>query len=160
MEEDYRSLLKRIDKSFQELNGNPLPSPPDIPDRYTWLHENAPYSILAHNADTDPHFVYANVYALSCFKYTSEEMLSLLSRLSAAEQDRAERQRLLEIVKRNGIAYAYEGPRVDKYGNSFMIYDGVLWQLADADNKIWGQGALFWTQKGNHPAWFSNAINK
>jgi len=160
MRNKYLDLLKKIDNCFLNLNGNYLPCPYGIADRYEWLHEKAPYSILAHNTDADPHFVYANEYALSCFKYSREEMLSLPSRLSAAEQDRAERQRLLQIVTRDGIAYNYEGPRVDKQGNFFTIYDGILWQLTEDNGEVWGQGALFWTEKGNHPDWYNIAINK
>jgi len=148
------SLLKQIDESFAKLNGSVLPCPDNINDRYKWLDEAAPYSILAHNADKDPHFIYANQYALTCFKYTEEEMLALPSRLSAGEQDREERQKLLDTVTKKGIAYNYEGPRVDKNGNTFNIYDGIVWQLRFDDGTIWGQGAIFWTDKDKRPDWY------
>lgn len=144
---EYLKILEKIDNCFYQLSGKYLPSPPHIDNRYEWLHEEAPYSILAHNADPDPHFIYVNKYALSCFKYTNEEMLSIPSRLSAGERDRAERQRLLEIVTKDEIAYGYEGLRVDKYGSYFPIYNGIVWQLKDVDNQIYGQGALFRTEK-------------
>jgi len=158
--EKKRKLIQTIDDSFHKLNGKPLPCPPDVDDRLRWLDEEAPYSILAHNADKDPHFVYANKYALTCFKYTEEEMLALPSRLSAGEQDRAERQRLLEKVTSDGIAYNYEGPRVDKNDKTFNIYDGIVWQLKDDNGTIWGQGALFWTDKKERPDWYSSNINE
>lgn len=158
MPNDHLILLQKMDNCFLKLHGSSLPCPSDISDRYSWLHEKAPYSLLAHNTDADPHFVYANEYALSCFKYNPEEMLCLPSRLSAAEQDRAERQQLLEVVTRDGIAYGYEGPRVDKNGKFFKIYDGILWQLTNDDGSVWGKGALFWTEKGNHPDWYSAVI--
>lgn len=141
------ALIKQIDDCFCKLNGTPLPCPADVSDRYKWLDEEAPYSILAHNHSDDPHFIYANRYALSCFKYTEEEMLSLPSRFSAAEQNRAERERLLQAVTHDGIAYNYTGPRIDKYGNTFTIYRGIVWELRDQDGKVWGQGALFYTEE-------------
>lgn len=148
-----RELLEQIDKCFHRLNGTPLAFPPGIVDRHKWLHTEAPYSILAHNGGEDPVFIYANEYALSCFKYTMKEMLELPSRLSTAEKDREAREKLLKEVTKNGIAYNYSGPRVDKNGNTFMIYDGIVWELRDDDGTVWGQGALFWTDKKKRPDW-------
>lgn len=153
-----RNLIATINESFHKLNGNPLPHPPEIHDIYEWFDKEAPYSILAHNTDTDPHFIYANQFALYCFKYTETEMLALPSRLSAGEQSRTERQRLLDEVSKNGIAYNYSGPRVDKYGKTFNIYDGIVWQLNTGDH-IMGQGALFWDHEGQKPEWYKG-INK
>ncbi|SRR5258708_5168625 len=153
--EQYSTLIAQIDECFRALTGEHLPCPPGIPDRYQWLHEHAPYSILAHNAEADPHFIYANRYALACFKYTAEEMLSLPSRLSAVAQDRAQRERLLQDVTHDGIAYNYTGPRVDKYENRFMIYDGIVWQLQSGQGVVWGQGALFWTSEQERPGWYT-----
>lgn len=152
--EQTLNLIKQIDDSFRELSGEDLYRPPTIHNPYQWLHEDAPYSILVHNTATDPHFIYANKYALSCFKYTPTEMLSLPSRLSAKELDRSERELLLQSVTRDGIAYNYTGLRVDKYGNSFTIYDGVVWQLRNDKGETWGQGALFWTTKHERPEWY------
>jgi len=160
MTDKERDLLKQIDESFCRANGDALPCPPGVTNLYKWLDEEAPYSILAHNGGDDPHFIYANQYALSCFKYTKEEMLALPSRLSAAEKDRKAREELLETVKKDGIAYDYSGPRVDKDGNTFNIYDGIVWELRHEDGTVWGQGALFWTEKGNQPRWYLDHIHK
>lgn len=155
----FNELLKRIDESFAEFNGKPLPVPSGIEDRYKWLSEEAPYSILTHNTNNDPLFIYANQFALKCFKYTEDEMVGLPSRLSAAEKDREERQKLLEKVEKDGIAYNYNGPRVDKNGNSFHIHDGILWQVTDANGKRLGTGALFWAKGDKKPEWYTKNIN-
>jgi len=151
-------LIRKINESFLRLSGKPLYAPPGAAAPgaavYQWLHEEAPYGILAHNTATDPRFIYANKHALASFKYSPEEILTVPSRLSASEQDRPERQRMLEIVLRDGIVYNYSGPRVDKYGDSFTIYDGIVWQLRNANNEVWGQAALFWTDAVKRPEWF------
>ena len=149
------SLIPQIDDNFFHRNGKALPAPPDISARAQWLHSEAPYSILAHGTGDDPHFIYANQFALSCFKYDGEELLQLPSRLSAAPQDRSERERLLQDVTLHGIAYDYSGPRVDKYGHTFTIYDGVVWRLSEPDGTPFGQAALFWTHAQERPAWFT-----
>ncbi|SEI56471.1 MEKHLA domain-containing protein [Dyadobacter sp. SG02] len=157
------ALIRQINESFHRLSGQPLYAPGaaapgaaarEAPDVHQWLHEEAPYAILAHNTDADPRFIYANAQALASFKYSQEEILAVPSRLSASQQDRPERQRMLEIVLRDGIVYNYSGPRVDKYGNSFMIYDGIVWQLRDADGQVFGQAALFWPDEVKRPDWF------
>jgi len=142
------TLIRQISHSFHSLAGRPLYAPPGISEIHHWLHEEAPYAILAHNTDADPHFIYANKCALACFKYSPDEILAIPSRLSASEQDRPERARMLEIVLRDGIVYNYSGPRVDKYGNIFTIYDGVVWQLRSIKGDVSGQAALFWPDAG------------
>ncbi|MEQ4512873.1 MEKHLA domain-containing protein [Dickeya zeae] len=141
---EHLALLRRIDECYRALNGKELYCPEDVEDRYLWLDQAAPYSILAHSSTSDPVFIYANQCALRCFKYSYEEMLQLPSRLSASPADRAERQKLLDIVTRDGIAKNYTGPRVDKQGNTFTIYDGEVWQLGYNSGNVWGQAALFW----------------
>ena len=153
------TLIRQINDNFQQLSGEPLYASPEAGDVCQWLHEEAPYGILVHNTDADPHFIYANGHALASFKYTEEEILTIPSRLSASEQDRPERQRMLEIVLRDGIVFNYSGPRVDKYGRSFMIYDGVVWQLRNPDGQVWGQAALFWTDEVKPPEWFRSVRN-
>jgi hypothetical protein len=139
-----RTLIERIDRCYQQLSGKPLPSPAGIAKRLWWLHQEAPYSLVAHGKGPDPHFIYANEYALRCFKYSREAFLQLPSRLSAASVDRPERQRMLNSLAANGIVSGYSGTRLTCQGEPFTIYDGVLWQLKDNEGLIWGQAALFW----------------
>lgn len=153
------TLIRQINENFLRLSGKPLYAPPGAADVHQWLHEEAPYGILAHNTDVEPRFIYANKHALASFKYTAGEILAVPSRLSASEEDRPERQRMLELVLRDGIVYDYSGPRVDKYGNSFTIYDGVVWQLRNANGELWGQAALFWTDAVKRPEWFEQMRN-
>lgn len=154
--EKQLTVLKQIDACFLELSGKNLPFPSGISDPYRWLDENAPYSILAHNCNDDPVFVYANKFALSCFKYSQDEMLLLPSRLSVAIGKREEREILLNSVKQDGIAYNCTGERIDKYDNNFSIYDGIIWQLKEKKGKVWGQGALFWSTEKDRPEWYNN----
>jgi hypothetical protein len=112
------------------------PSPP-------WLYEDAPYCVLAHDTAVPPRFVYANKAAQACFEYNWDEIVGLPSHLSAEPQDRAERQRLLDAVARDGFATRYSGLRIAKSGRRFWIEDGILWQLVDADGVLCGQAASF-----------------
>ncbi len=109
----------------------------------SWLYHEAPFAVLAHNTDPDPRFIYANQAAQACFEYSWDEFITLPSRLSAEAPDRAERQRLLEAVARNGYLRGYQGMRIDKSGRRFRIEAGVIWQLTDAQGVTHGQAATF-----------------
>ncbi|QBQ41334.1 MEKHLA domain-containing protein [Sphingobacterium psychroaquaticum] len=153
--EETRILLDLIDLSFLRRTGVALPVPPGVPDRYDWLHREAPYSLLSHDTAADPVFTYVNEMALRSFGYGYSEMLSLPSRLSAGPADQAERNRLLAQVRQNGIAFNYEGLRRTKNGNTFQIYDGIIWVVEDQERKVIGQAALFWPTDVLRPDWWN-----
>ena len=85
------SFFALLTESYARLVGTPLVPPGKDA---TWLYREAPFVVLAHGPDPDPHFIYANKAAQDCFGYSWEEFLALPSRLSAETQDQAERQRL------------------------------------------------------------------
>jgi PAS domain S-box-containing protein len=114
-----------------------------LQDTARWLYEESSQCILAHNSAPDPHFVYANKAAQACFGYSWDEMTALPSRLSAEAPDRAERQRLLDNVSRNGFATDYRGVRIAKSGRRFWIENVTLWQLVDSNGVLHGQAAAF-----------------
>ena len=120
--------------------GSPLPSSHLGP---AWLYEEAPFAVLAHNTDLDPIFIYANKTAQRCFEYSWAELTSMPSRLSAEAPNRAERQKLLDAVSRDGYISGYCGLRVARSGRRFWIEDGLIWQLIDADGAYRGQAAMF-----------------
>ena len=121
--------------------------PDDIGDddtaRARWLYEDAPFCLLAHDTAADPRFVYANRAAQACFEYGWDEFTTLPSRLSAEAPDRAERQRLLDAVTRDGFIGDYRGIRIAKSGRRFWIESAVVWQLIDEAGTLHGQAAAF-----------------
>jgi PAS domain S-box-containing protein len=133
-----------LTESFDRLVGRPL-----VPDGCGpgWLYAEAPFPVLAHDTAADPRFVYVNRAAEACFGYAFEAFIGLPSRLSAEAPERAERQRLLDAVARDGFTTGYRGIRVRKSGERFWIEDGIVWQLIDRDGVRRGQAATFtsWT---------------
>jgi hypothetical protein len=134
---DFFALLTQ---SYERLIGKPLAPSESGP---TWLYEVAPFAVVAHNTDADPRFIYANKTAQTCFEYSWDEFTTLRSRFSAEAPNRAERQRLLEAVSRDGFVTGYRGLRIAKSGRRFWIEAGVIWQLIGADGAWHGQAALF-----------------
>lgn len=126
--------------SYARLVGAPLVPEKASPD---WLYREARFVVVAHNNDPDPRFIYANRAAQGCFEYSWDEFTSLPSRLSAEAPDRAERQRSLDAVTRNGFISGYQGLRIAKSGRHFRINDGIVWQLIDEVEGWHGQAATF-----------------
>jgi PAS domain S-box-containing protein len=126
--------------SFQRLVGQPLTEKHHTPQ---WLFHDAPFAVLAHDGGNDPRFVYANQSALGRFGYAWNELIGLPSRLSAEAPERAERQRLLDAVKRDGFISNYRGIRISKSGQRFWIENAIVWQLIDGDGQLQGQAATF-----------------
>ena len=67
----------------------------------------------------------------------------LPSRLSAEQPDRAERQRLLDAVTRDGFVDNGRGLRVARSGRRFWVENFTVWQLIDETSKRLGQAAIF-----------------
>ena len=126
--------------SYARLVGAPLVPPGKDAD---WLYRDAPFVVVAHGTDRDPKFIYANQAAQTCFEYSWQEFMTLPSRLSAEASDRAERQKLLDEVTRNGFLSGYRGLRVAKSGRRFIMKDGVVWELVDRASLRHGQAATF-----------------
>ncbi|MGY2288487.1 MEKHLA domain-containing protein [Pseudomonas sp. SDO528_S397] len=135
-------FVRLLDDAYRHLTGKGLPAPDhlDPAQRLAWLHEQAPYSLLAHDGAADPRFTYVNECGLRCFKYPRETFIGMPSRLSASELDRPERQALMEHVAANGIADNCSGWRVDADNQPFMIHACAVWNLQNGA----GQAALFW----------------
>jgi PAS domain S-box-containing protein len=138
---DDPAFFALLTGSFRRLVGRPLIPEPDLgPD---WLYAQAPFSVLAHDTSTDPRFVYANRAAQRAFGYDWDAFVGMPSRLSAEAPERAERQRLLDAVARDGFVSDYAGIRVAKDGRRFPVTEGIVWQLVDADGSVRGQAATF-----------------
>jgi PAS domain-containing protein len=112
-------------------------------DAARWLYEDAAACVLAHSTETDPRFIYANKAAQDLLEYSWDEIVMLPSRFSAEAPNRAERQRLLDAVARDGFATGYSGVRISKTGRRFRIEDGVLWELRDTQGALHGVAATF-----------------
>jgi hypothetical protein len=134
------SFFALLTESYVRLVGSAL-VPPGKDAR--WLYGDAPFVVLAHGTDTDPNFVYANKAAQACFEYSWDEFMTLPSRLSAETQEQAERQRLLDLVRRDGYMTGYRGVRIAKSGRRFIIEDGVVWEVIDKQGARRGQAATF-----------------
>lgn len=134
-------LFPLLDATYARFMGRPLA--PSNTSGAEWLYHDAPFAVLAHDTSADPRFVYANETAQRCFEYSWNELIGMHSRLSAETPAQAERQRLLDVVARDGFVTDYRGVRIAKSGRRFWILDGTVWQLHDEHGVYRGQAAMF-----------------
>lgn len=103
----------------------------------------APFVIVSHNTAEDPVFNYANLAALELFGFSWDEFIRLPSRLSAEPVHQLERDKLLAEVNRKGYIDDYQGIRLTKTNQRFLIKNAVVWNLLDCDGSYAGQAARF-----------------
>ncbi len=103
----------------------------------------APFVVVSHNTNIDPVFNYANLKALALFGFSWEEFIQLPSRLSAEPIHQLEREKLLAEVSRHGYIDDYQGIRLTKTGQRFLIKNAVVWNLTDEEGCYAGQAARF-----------------
>jgi hypothetical protein len=130
--------------SYQQVVGEPLLPDGDLSgtDMAGWLYEDAPFCLLAHDTQEDPRFIYANLTAQRCFEYSWDEFIGMPSRLSAEAPNRADRQRFMDAVLRQGFVSDYRGKRIAKSDRRFWIERATVWNLLGRDGIRYGQAAL------------------
>jgi hypothetical protein len=138
----HTELVDRLCDSHRHWTGRDLIAPGT--DRAEALYR-ADFVVLAHDADSDPRFIYANLAAQRLFEMPWAEIVGLPSRFSAEAPQRAEREHLLAQVAAKGYIDDYQGVRIARSGRRFLISRATVWNLLDvAGNKL-GQAATFAT---------------
>lgn len=137
---DHASLLLT---SHLRLTGRPLMPPCLNAEQAARNLYHAPFVVLSHDTAADPRFTYANLAAQRLFEMPWAEIVGLPSRYSAEPLAREERQRLLERVARQGYIDDYQGVRVSRSGQRFLVRNATVWNLLDADGRPRGQAASF-----------------
>ena len=138
--QDYAALL--ISSYFRWLGRTLVETALSPAEQAAWLF-TAPFAIVSHGDSLDPIFNYANRTALELFEYSWLEFTALPSRLSAEPLHRAERERLLETVTRQGYIADYRGVRIARSGRRFRIEGAIVWNLLDERGERCGQAAIF-----------------
>lgn len=137
--------ISLIAESYRRLTGRSLVRESADPAAALWV---APAVILAHGAEADPLFFFANRAGLERFETDLASFIGSPSRFSAEAPNRAERQLLLDRVSRDGFIDDYAGVRISARGKRFRIEAATVWNLIDGDGAIQGQAATFsrWTE--------------
>jgi hypothetical protein len=133
-----------LSDSFRRHTGRPLIDalPADPAEAARCLYQ-APFVLLSHGIQADPLFNYANLAAQRLWELDWAHFIGMPSRHSAEPEQRAERSRALADALGGGLLEGYSGVRIAASGRRFMIEDGTIWNLLDADGLRRGQAATF-----------------
>jgi hypothetical protein len=99
------------------------------------------FALLTH--DLSAILNYANRFTLDLWEMDWETMRRTPSRLTAPEEDRAERGHLMAAVARDGFVRNYTGRRVSRSGKLFLIQRATVWTMTDENGAAFGTGAFF-----------------
>lgn len=103
----------------------------------------APFALLSHGCQVDPILNYGNQTALVLWDRSWDDFTTMPSRLTAEPEVREGRSQLLAQAKQQGYLTDYEGVRISKTGQRFLIRKAMIWQVFDAAGQIQGQAAAF-----------------
>jgi len=138
----HKTFVRLLDDSYRLWTGNDLvPGNLDGVDSGRYLF-HAPFAVLAHSAESDPKFTYANNKAMKLFRMEWESIVGMPSRLSAEAANREQRERLLKAVNEKGFIDDYSGVRIASDGTRFSIINATIWNLVDIDGEYAGQAAM------------------
>jgi MEKHLA domain len=132
-----------MSNSYSKLLGKDLISKNKAYETFAKTLFYAPFVVVSHNTAEDPVFNYANLKALDLFGFSWQEFTQLPSRLSAEPIHRLERDKLLAEVNRKGYIDDYQGIRLTKTNQRFLIKNAVVWNLLDDNGQYAGQAARF-----------------
>jgi len=129
--------------SLKHWTGRDLADPGLTPEAMARQVLHAPFVVASHNTDADPILNYGNLAALRLWETSWQEFTRTPSRHTAEPLERAERKRLLKLVAEQGFIDDYQGIRISKSGNRFMIQHATVWNVVDANGRPHGQAVLF-----------------
>ena len=130
-------------ESFKQLLGKELIEPLSTPEQLAKDLFYAPFVIVSHGTQADPILNYGNQTALQLWSTSWEELIQTPSRLTAEPVNRATRAAMLDQVAKQGYIDNYQGVRISRTGQRFLIKTTTIWNLHDDSGQKCGQAATF-----------------
>ena len=116
----YQSYLKHTQKVLFESSSKKL-----FVDSINQLK----FPVASHTYSDLPIFNFANEAMLKLFEMQRHEFIGLPSHQSASRRHQEERECLLDKVKMNGFVENYQGYRIKKNGDTFLIKKATVWNV-------------------------------
>ena len=130
-------------KSFQQLLGKNLVAPANTPEQLAQTLFDAPFVVVSHGTQADPILNYGNQMALQLWSISWDELVTTPSRLTAEPVKQYVRAQMLEQAAKQGYIDNYQGIRISRTGQRFLIEQAIIWNLTDEFGKECGQAATF-----------------
>lgn len=134
---------RRLLLSFARWTGHELFSNQGTEREQACALFETPFVVVAHGTEPDPILNYGNRAALSLWEMDWAEFTRTPSRLTAEQEQREERARLLAEAARKGFFADYRGVRISRSGKRFLIEEAIVWNVLDEAGRPAGQAATF-----------------
>jgi hypothetical protein len=129
--------------SYKQLLGKELIKSANTPEELAAALFSASFVVVSHDTQADPIFNYGNQTALQLWSISWDEFTQTPSRLSAEPVNRVTRAAMLEQAATQGYIDNYQGIRISRTGQRFLIKQAIIWNLTDALGQKCGQAATF-----------------
>lgn len=139
----HDAFVRRLLGAFTRISGRDLgaelgmgPAPPG-----RFFHDGD-FALLSHRGDEDATLNYGNGRALALWECDWAQFTAMASRLTAPREGRGARAAMMDQVVTKGFVAGYSGERISRTGRRFLIQDGIVWRLRDADGTPFGVAAF------------------
>ena len=141
----HREWITHMDRSLRKLTGSALmPRTPPGAGECSALASNSDLVVVSHGTEAPhPLFNFGTQGALDLWEVDWPTFVAMESRASAEEDERAERERLLALVREQGYVDGYTGVRASSTGQRFRVRDALVWNVQNEDGERLGQAAMF-----------------
>ncbi len=129
--------------NFNQLLDKDLVAPANTPEQLAQTLFNAPFVVVSHGTQADPILNYGNQMALQLWSINWDELVTTPSRLTAEAVNQSVRAQMLEQAAKQGYIDNYQGIRISRTGQRFLIEQAIIWNLTDEFGKKCGQAATF-----------------
>lgn len=143
--------VRRVLAAFTRVTGRDLMTelmaeqggiePGGAPPPGRFFHDGD-FALLTHRGDADATLNYGNARALALWECDWASFTAMPSRHTAPRERRAARAGMMDQVVTKGFVTGYSGERISRTGRRFLIQDGIVWRLCDADGTPFGVAAF------------------
>jgi len=128
--------------SYRQVIGADLVNA-DTPEQLSQALFHAPFVLVSHGTQADPIFNYANQTAMQLWGFDWDEFTRTPSASVTQPDEMSDRALMLKQAAEQGYIDNYEGTRIAKSGQKFLIKEVRLWNLEDEKGDRCGQAATF-----------------
>ncbi|WP_319419645.1 MEKHLA domain-containing protein [Pleurocapsa sp. FMAR1] len=132
-----------LTRNFKQLLNKDLVASANTPEQLAQTLFDAPFVVVSHGTQADPILNYGNQMALQLWSISWDEFVTTPSRLTAEPVNRSVRAQMLEQAAKQGYIDNYQGIRISRTGQRFLIEQAIIWNLTDEFGKKCGQAATF-----------------
>lgn len=138
----HDAFVRRVLAAFTRVTGRDLMAELGAAAPFGRFFHDGDFALLTHRGDEDATLNYGNARALALWECDWAAFTTMPSRHTAPRERRAARAGMMDQVVTKGFVTGYSGERISRTGRRFLIQDGIVWRLCEADGTPFGVAAF------------------